>query len=134
MKRLLPVILALFAQIMFAAHALATPGSTELTQIANLSASLDQKYAAGTISSAEQAELALQESNAAQLRLQSWYEQSERACHDTFFVNDCLSDVKQKRRQYIVALQRIALEAKALQRKLRIEQLDRELAQRQAKP
>lgn len=134
MNRLLPVILVLLAQMIFAAHALATPGSTELTQIANLSASLDQKYAAGTIGSAEQAELALQESNAAQLRLQSWYEQSERACHDTFFVNDCLSDVKQKRRLYIVALQRISLEAKALQRKLHIEQLDRELAQRQAKP
>ncbi len=134
MNRLLPVIFALCAQMIFATYALATPGSTELTQIANLTASLDQKYAAGSISSAEQAELALQESNAAQLRLQSWYEQSERACHDTFFVNDCLSDVKQKRRQHIVALQRISLEAKALQRKLHIEQLDRELEQRQTKP
>jgi len=134
MNRLLPVILAAFAQIMFASVALAVPGSNELTQIANLTASLDQKYTAGSIGSLEQAELALQESSAAQLRLQSWYEQSDRACHQTFFVNDCLNDVKQKRRQYIVALQRISLEAKALQRKLHIEQLDRELEQRNAKP
>ncbi|MBI3727682.1 MAG: hypothetical protein HY254_05030 [Burkholderiales bacterium] len=112
----------------------AMPGGSELAQIANLAASLDQKYVAGSINSAEQAEAALKESSAAQLRLQSWYEQSERACHQTFFVNDCLNDVKQHRRQYIVSLQRIALEAKALQRKLRIEQLDKELEQRQAKP
>ncbi|MFZ3002246.1 MAG: hypothetical protein WA071_18165 [Undibacterium umbellatum] len=134
MNRLLSVTLALLVQMMLAAHALAMPGSNELTLIANLTVSLDQKYAAGSITTLEQAEIALKESNAAQLRLQSWYEQSERACHQTFFVNDCLSDVKLQRRLYIVSLQRIALEAKALQRKLRIDQLDKELAQKQIKP
>lgn len=134
MNRLLFGGLALLMQLFISAHALAIPGSNELTQIANLTASLDQKYVAGSISTAEQAEIALKESNAAQLRLQSWYEQADRACHQTFFVNDCLNDVKQQRRQYIVSLQRIALEAKALQRKLRIDQLDKELEQRLARP
>jgi len=134
MNRLFFICIALVVQMTVATYAMAMPGSSELAQIANLTASLDQKYVAGSINSAEQAETALKESNAAQLRLQSWYEQSERACHQTFFVNDCLNDVKQHRRQYIVSLQRIALEAKALQRKLRIDQLDKELEQRQSKP
>ncbi len=134
MNRLFFICIALVVQMTAATYAQAMPGSSELAQIANLAASLDQRYVAGSITNAEQAEAALKESSAAQLRLQSWYEQSERACHQTFFVNDCLNDVKQHRRQYIVSLQRIALEAKALQRKLRIEQLDKELEQRQAKP
>ena len=134
MNRLLSVTLASLVQMMLAAQVLAMPGSNELTLIANLTVSLDQKYAAGSITTSEQAEIALKESNVAQLRLQSWFEQSERACHQTFFVNDCLSDVKQQRRLHIVSLQRIALEAKALQRKLRIDQLDQELAQKQIKP
>ena len=134
MNRLFFICTALVVQMTVATCAQAMPGSSELAQIANLAASLDQRYVAGSITNAEQAEAALKESSAAQLRLQSWYEQSERACHQTFFVNDCLNDVKQHRRQYIVSLQRIALEAKALQRKLRIDQLDKELEQRQAKP
>ncbi|MFZ6871208.1 hypothetical protein ACO0LF_03975 [Undibacterium sp. Di27W] len=112
----------------------AMPDSEELAQIASLTASLDQKYAAGSLATAEQAENALNESSATQLRLQRWYEQADRACHQIFFVNDCLNDVKQQRRQYIISLQRISLEAKALQRKLRIEELDRDLAKKQAKP
>lgn len=112
----------------------AAPGGNEISQIADLTASLDQRFAAGSISTTEIADAALKESTAAQTRLQNWFEQSERHCYDRFFVNDCLSDVKQQRRQHNLILQRISLEAKATQRRLHIEQIDRELAEKQAKP
>ncbi|MFZ6742623.1 hypothetical protein ACO0LC_05335 [Undibacterium sp. JH2W] len=134
MKPLLSICLGLLLQMTIAFSAQAVPDSDELAQIAGSTASLDQKYAAGSLSTAEQADSALKESSAVQQRLQRWYEQADRACHQIFFVNDCLNDVKQQRRQYIVSLQRISLEAKALQRKLRIDELDRDLAKKQAKP
>lgn len=134
MKSLSCICLALVLLCLSTMPAYATPDSNELSQIVNLTASLDQKYAAGSIRTAEQAESALKESTATQARLQSWYERADKTCHGNFFVNNCLNEIKEQRRLYIVVLQRIALEAKALQRKLRIDQLDRDLAERQAKP
>ena len=132
-KPILPLLLAVLLQLNMAA-AMATPDSKELSQIAEQTASLDQRFAPGSINTAELADEAVKVSSVAQQRLQAWYVQAERACHDQFFVNDCVNDVKQQRRQHILILQRISLEAKALQRKLHIEQLDRDLAERQSKP
>ncbi|MCH8621733.1 hypothetical protein [Undibacterium sp. TS12] len=134
MKSLSCICLALVLLCLSTMPAYATPDSNELSQIVNLTASLDQKYPAGSIRTAEQAESALKESTATQVRLQSWYERADKTCQGNFFVNNCLNEIKEQRRLYIVVLQRIALEAKALQRKLRIDQLDRDLAERQAKP
>ncbi|MFZ6766164.1 hypothetical protein ACO0LM_03695 [Undibacterium sp. Di26W] len=133
-KNILTVCVAALLQLALTSPAMAIPDSNELSAIAGLTTTLDQKYAPGSITTGEVADIALKEATVAQQRLQNWYEQADKACHSKFFVNDCLDDTKQQRRQYIVVLQRISLEAKALQRKLHIEQLDRELLQRQAKP
>ncbi|MBC3916220.1 hypothetical protein H8L32_01860 [Undibacterium sp. CY18W] len=133
-KNFLTICVAVLLQLALSSPAAAVPDSNELSAIVGLTAALDQKYAPGSITTGTTADVALKEATAAQQRLQSWYEQAEKACHNKFFVNDCLDDTKQQRRQYIVVLQRISLEAKALQRKLHIEQLDQELLQKQAKP
>ncbi|MFZ6656152.1 hypothetical protein [Undibacterium sp. TJN19] len=114
--------------------AFASSDADEISAIAHLTESLNQQFAGGSIVTGEAADLALKESTAAQTRLQNWFEQAEKTCHNNFFVNSCLNDVKQERRKHIVVLQRISLEAKSLQRKLHIEELDRELAQKQTKP
>jgi hypothetical protein len=126
--------LVLTALLLIAGTAFASLDSDELSAIARLTESLNQQFVGGTIVSGDAADLALKESNAAQSRLQNWFEQAEKNCHNNFFVNSCLNDVKHEGRKHIVVLQRIALEAKALQRKLRVEELDRELAQKQTKP
>ncbi|MFZ6721069.1 hypothetical protein [Undibacterium sp. Ji49W] len=133
-KNILTVCVAVLFQLAITSPAMAAPDSNELSAIVGMTTALDQKYPPGSITTGDTADAALKEATAAQQRLQSWYEQADKVCHDKFFVNDCLDDTKQQRRQYIVVLQRISLEAKALQRKLHIEQLDKELLQKQAKP
>ncbi len=133
-KSLLLSCLALFLNFGLLTNVSATSDSDELSQIASLTVSLDHQFAANSIVTAELADDALKQSTAAQTRLQNWFVHAERACYDKFFVNDCLSEVKHRRREHNLILQRISLEAKAEHRKLHIEQLDKELAERQAKP
>lgn len=113
--------------------AAATPDQAEWNAIAAATTELDSRYQRDTILSVEQAESASLETNALQVRLQSWYSRSERACRELFFVNDCLADIKRLRRTQTLVLNRVSIEAKALQRKLHIQQLDQDLQQKQMK-
>lgn len=112
--------------------AFASDVNDELTSIVSLTKRLDAQYAPNAIVTPEAAAMALQESDAAQLRLQAWVTQAESACHQKFFVNSCLSDVRVERRASLDILHRIATEAKALQRRVHIQQLDEALARKQS--
>ncbi|MBI3285947.1 MAG: hypothetical protein HYZ65_14020 [Burkholderiales bacterium] len=124
-----------FLMAMLAGVLLAAPlhAQTPADEYAALSAQVKELATRhADLQTAGQAEAALQETGAAQSRLQAWYAQAERACHAAFFVNSCLGDIKLQRRQQQTVLQKITLEAKALQRRLHIEQLDRALQQKQS--
>ena len=91
---------------------------------------LDKIYSTGAIQSAIIAEKAIDEASETKNDLQKWYLQAEQACAEKFFVTSCLNDIKLVRRDKLSILQRITIEAKAWQRKQRIEQLDLKLQER----
>jgi putative salt-induced outer membrane protein YdiY len=124
----------LFVSLLTANLAMAADDTRqELDAIAQQVHALDARYPVKGISTEQQAQSAIEESQNLQNRLQNWYNQSERHCYDIFFVNNCLREIKVERRQYLPTLQRISIEAKALQRQLRVMERDEELARKQAK-
>ncbi|CAN5905899.1 hypothetical protein BH11PSE12_BH11PSE12_16710 [soil metagenome] len=104
--------------------AVAQQTKVELRELNKTIVTLDTHYAAGSIQSLATAEEALSETSFAQEDLQVWYMQMERDCYEKFFVNYCLNEGKMILRNHTVLLQRIIVEAKALQRRQHIEQLD----------
>lgn len=108
----------------FGAPAIAQQAKIELRELNKTIVTLDTQYAAGSIQSSASAEEALSETAFAQEDLQVWYLQMERECYEKFFVNYCLNEGKMLRRNHTAVLQRIIVEAKALQRRQHIEQLD----------
>ncbi|MBC3868765.1 hypothetical protein [Undibacterium oligocarboniphilum] len=105
----------------------------ELKIIAVQVHAMDTQYPVNSIHTNEEAESIVTQSEALQQRLQNWYVSAERHCYDLFFVNNCLKQIKIDRRQYLPTLQRMEIEAKAVQRQLRIIARDQELAQKQTK-
>ncbi|GGC92744.1 hypothetical protein [Undibacterium terreum] len=101
-------------------------------QLAAAIKDLDTYYVPGTIQTRDVSQAALKQVSVNEAALQDWYVHSEQACYDKFFVNSCLTDIKLYRREYRMKLQRIEIEAKALQRKLHIDELDEDLKRRQA--
>jgi len=125
---------ATFVALVFAPLSVfADDGKQELAQIATVVHALDARFPAGGIQTNDAADVAIKESAEAQERLQNWYVVAEHHCYNTFFVNDCLKEIKVERREYLPTLQRISLEAKALQRQIKVMERDRETAQKQAK-
>ena len=104
--------------------AAAQQAKVELRELNKTIVTLDTQYASGSIQSLASAEEALTETSLAQEDLQVWYLQMERDCYQKFFVNYCLNEGKMIRRNHTALLQRIIVEAKALQRRQHIEQLD----------
>ena len=129
----LPVKSCLFALCLMSSGLAQGADQSELEGIAQQVHLLDTRYPMKSIATEQQAQSAIDESQNLQNRLQNWYNQSERHCYDIFFVNNCLKEIKVERRQYLPTLQRISIEAKALQRQLRVMARDEELAQKQAK-
>lgn len=105
----------------------------ELKTIATLVRTMDAQYPVNSIHTNEEAETIVAQSEGLQQRLQNWYVSAERHCYDLFFVNNCLKQIKIDRREYLPILQRMELEAKAVQRQLRIIARDQELAKKQTK-
>ena len=101
-----------------------------LAQLTKTVAKLDQTYAAGAIESSTMSEQAIIEANTAKNDVQQWYVQAEQACYEKFFVTSCLNDITLTRRDKLAILQRINVEAKAWQRKQRIEELDAKLQEK----
>ena len=127
------VCLLLASFLSFHDCALADDGKQELVEISQLVHALDERFPTGGIQSSEAANRAIEESSKAQERLQNWYVVAEHHCYNTFFVNDCLKEIKVERRQYLPVLQRISLEGKTLLRQIKVMERDRETAQKQSK-
>jgi hypothetical protein len=113
-----------------AADAMAQQSKLTLEQLTKTISTLDQTYSAGAISSPIMSEQAIVEVNAAKNDVQKWYVQAEQKCAENFFVTSCLNDIKLTRRDKLAILQRINVEAKAWQRKQRIEELDATLLEK----
>ena len=101
-----------------------------LPQLNQIIKALDVTYSTGAIQSAIMAEQAIVEASTTKNDLQKWYAQAEQTCAEKFFVTSCLNDIKLVRRDRLSILQRIKIEAKAWQRKQRIELLDLKLQEK----
>ena len=112
---------------LFSADAMAQQGKLTLSQLDKTIATLDHTYAVGKILTSVEAEKAIGEASVAKIDLQNWFVQSEVECYEKFFVTSCLNDIKLIRRTNTEILQRIIVEAKALQRLKHMEQLDQRL-------
>lgn len=112
------------------ADVIAQQSKLTLAQLTKMVAALDQTYAANAITSSAISEQAIIEANSAKNDVQKWYTQAEQTCYDKFFVTSCLNDIKLTRRDKLAILQRINVEAKAWQRKQRIEELDAKLQEK----
>lgn len=126
----LPIALAICIFCLPAAKVMAQQSKQTLPQLTKTIATLDQTYAAGLISSSTISEQAIVEATSAKSEVQKWYVQAEQTCYDKFFVTSCLNDIKLTRRDKLAILQRINVEAKAWQRKQRIEELDAKLLEK----
>ncbi len=85
---------------------------------------LEATYHPDSIQSLPISEKALSEVMVLESELKLWFSDAEQACYDKFFVNACLNTTKLKLREKMAIMQGIKVEAKAFQRKHRIEQLD----------
>ena len=112
------------------ADVMAQQNKLTLAQLTKTITTLNQTYAAGVIESSAMSELAIVEANAAKNDVLKWYAQAEQTCYENFFVTSCLNDIKLTRRDKLAILQRINVEAKAWQRKQRIEELDTKLQEK----
>ena len=122
---------ALFATLLLPIVALAAPEiKSTLPQLDQAITTLDNTYSPGGIQSATMAEQAIVEVSTTKNALQKWYIQAEQTCAEKFFVTSCLNGIKLVRRDKLSILQRINIEAKAWQRKQRIEQLDQKLLEK----
>ncbi len=121
---------SIYILVLSAGDVMAQQSKLTLPQLTKAIASLDQIYAAGAIGSLSMSEQAIVEANAAKNDVQKWYAQAEQTCAENFFVTSCLNDIKLTRRDKLAILQRINVEAKAWQRKQRIEELDAKLQEK----
>lgn len=85
-----------------------------------LVAELDQEFARGTIISIQMAELALSKLEQVQTKVQEIMQAKELACHEDFFTNSCLQDIRLKKRQLQETFRQISIEAKSFIRRARI--------------
>ncbi|MES2047584.1 MAG: hypothetical protein V4447_04225 [Pseudomonadota bacterium] len=113
--------------------AMAQQSKLTLEQLTKTIATLDQTYSAGAIESSAMSEQAIVEVSVAKGDVLKWYAQAEQTCYDKFFVTSCLNDIKLNRRDKLAILQRINVEAKAWQRKQRIDELDTKLQEKNSK-
>ncbi len=105
----------------------------QLQSLAQESNALQARYPVGSIVSEEQADQALQTAQQIQQALQLWAQQAEAECYERFFAYACLQELRQTRRQHADKVQAIILEAKSTQRRLRLQERDEELQQRNNK-
>ena len=132
LRRLSTVLIAAIVCIfiMPTADVMARQSKLTLAQLTKAITTLDQTYAAGAIDSSIMSEQAIVEASAAKNDVQKWYVQAEQICAENFFVTSCLNDIKLIRRDKLAILQRINVEAKACQRKQRIDELDAKLQEK----
>lgn len=135
MARRLGVLLILASLALFR---LASAQSGEATRLPTSDATavviqLAEKYPANSIDSTGRSDQALQEVSNARAMLEMQFAHQERACYAKFFTNACIDEAKEKLRSGRAALRPIELEASAFQRRVRVEQREQALAEKQAK-
>lgn len=91
------------------------------------------RYPTGSISSAEMAERAVAEVGKARARIEAQFEADQRACYEKFFANECIDNAKERRRHALAQVRPIEVEANAFQRRERVAERDKALADRNAK-
>lgn len=111
---------SIFFGLGYTASASETKLSTENMSIEALVAELDKEFARGSIASIQLAELALSKLEMVQSQMQNQLHDREIACHEEFFTNSCLQDVRLKKRQLQETLRQISIEAKSLLRRARV--------------
>jgi hypothetical protein len=112
-----------------------TPSNTEThaqvaARLTDKVAVLVQRYPAGKTTEQEVADLAANEADEVKGEIDRWYSAAQDACYDRFFVNACLYSLKKKQRELTTAVLPISVEAKTLQRKLRVDEMDKNLEQK----
>ncbi len=91
------------------------------------------RYPAGSIQSVEMADAALADTGRARAGIEVRFSAEERACYSKFFAASCVEQAKDRRREALMQLRKVELEANSFQRKERVQERDRALAERQAK-
>lgn len=97
-----------------------------------LSAGVAERYPAGSIKSVKKADAALAEVERERTRIDVRFTAEGQACHSRFFATSCMDEVKERRRQALLQLRAIKIEASAFKRQTRVAHRDRVLAERQA--
>ena len=104
-----------------------TPATTRL------SAKLAARYPANSIDSVARASAALEDVARTRAQVQAQLANDERACMPTFFTTHCLDQARERRRAALVRLRSIEVEANTYQRRARVEERERALAQKPVK-
>ena len=99
---------------------------------AMLSASLVTRYPAGTILTAEMANLALAQVLAVRTQIESQFAMEEQACYPTFFASSCLEDTKERRHAALARIRPVEIEANTFNRRMRVLERDNALAEKHA--
>ena len=86
-----------------------------------------QRYPQGSITSVADADQALKEVRGQRAAMQAQFEQKESACYNKFFVNACLAEVQEQRRDAMAELKSIEVESSAFKRRARVAERNREL-------
>jgi len=84
------------------------------------------------VTSLEEAEQVLSLVQAERSRITSRYAEQEQACYQRFFVNRCIDEARQQRRDAMQPLDALELEAERFEREQRAEQRERGVQQRRA--
>lgn len=94
---------------------------------------LRERYPVDSIQSTETSRQALLDVKQMRTRIEARYEEDKKACYPKFFTTICLDKVKDKQRQDLANLRPIEVEANAFNRKQRVVERDRRLAEKAVK-
>lgn len=99
---------------------------------AMLSASLVTRYPAGSVLTADMAELVLAQVSALRTQIESQFALEAQACYPTFFASSCLEDTQQRRRAALARIRPVEIEANTFNRRMRVLERDKALAEKRA--
>lgn len=97
-----------------------------------LSADFVTRYPAGSILTANAADLALAEALTVRGQIESQFVLEERACYPTFFASSCLENAQERRREALARMRPVEVEANTFNRRMRVLDRDRALEEKRA--
>jgi hypothetical protein len=99
----------------------------------DVSHSLAERYASGSIDTSDIAKAALDDVIDARVEIDRMYSAQRIACYDRFFASSCMNDVREKQRAALSKIRKIEVEANAFLRKEKAAERDRALAEREVR-